>query len=69
MIRIQERIHELEGALNHASTENADATVHQHELFINLETSEKTSIRSITDCIRKLLMAMDSPSHAYATIP
>ncbi len=68
-IRIQERIRELEDALDNASTENADETLRQQELFINLEASEKTCVRSINDCIKKLLMAMDSPSHTYTTIP
>ncbi|CAF3420687.1 unnamed protein product [Rotaria sp. Silwood1] len=67
--RIQERVRELEETLDQVSTENADAALRQHELFLNLETSEKACVRSITDSIKKLLMAMDSPSHVYATIP
>ncbi|CAF0832267.1 unnamed protein product [Rotaria sordida] len=69
LARLQERIRQLEDALDHASTENADVTLRQHELFLNLETYEKTCVRSINDCIKKLLMAMDSPSHVYAKIP
>ncbi|CAF2927856.1 unnamed protein product [Rotaria sp. Silwood2] len=68
LARVQEHIRELEDALDHVSTENADATLRQHELFLNLETSEKTCVRSINDCIKKLLMAMDSPSNVYAKI-
>ncbi|CAF4774033.1 unnamed protein product [Rotaria sp. Silwood1] len=68
LARIQERIHELEDALDHVSTKNADITLRQHELFLNLETSEKTCVRSINDCIKKLLIAMDSPSHVYTKI-
>ena len=49
--------------------ENADTTVRQHELFLNLEISEKTCVRSINDGVKKLLMAIDSPTHVYATIP
>ncbi|CAF0993242.1 unnamed protein product [Rotaria sordida] len=67
--RIQERVRELEETLDQVSTENADAALRQHELFLSLETSEKTCVRSIIDSIKKLLMAMDSPSHIYATIP
>ncbi|CAF3801044.1 unnamed protein product [Rotaria magnacalcarata] len=67
--RIQERVRELEDTLDQVSTENADVAARQHELFVNLEASEKTCVRSITDSIKKLLMAIDSPSHVYATIP
>ena len=66
---MQERVHELEETLDQVSTENADVALRQHELFVNLETTEKTCVRSIIDSIKKLLMAMDSPSHVYATIP
>ena len=66
---MQERVRELEENLDQVSTENADGSIRQHELFLKLETAEKTCVRSINDSIKKLLTAMDSPSHLYATIP
>jgi hypothetical protein len=60
---------QLENNLDQISAENADATLRQHELYLNLEASEKICFRSICDCIKKLFMAMDSPSQVYTTIP
>jgi hypothetical protein len=62
-------MNQLETNLDEVSSENADATLRQQELYLNLEASEKACIRSICDCIKKLFMAMDSPSQVYATIP
>ena len=69
MNRTQERVKELEETLDQVSMENADHAVHQHELFCKLESAEKTCVRTIVDLIKKLLMAMESPSHLFATIP
>ena len=66
---MQERIRELEEALEQATNENSDISVRQHEVFATLESAEKSSVRSIHDCIKKLHMAMESPSHIFATIP
>lgn len=60
---------QLETKLDLAASENADATLRQQELFLSLETAEKNCIRSLCDCIKKLLMAIDSPSQVFTTIP
>lgn len=67
--RVQDRIRELEETLDQVNNDNADDNVRKHELFLNLETAEKTCVRSINDLIKKLHMAMESPSPIYATIP
>lgn len=67
--RVQDRVRELEDALDRATNENADAALRQHELFMNLETSEKASVRTISDCIKKLLIAIDSSSNVFSKIP
>jgi len=51
------------------STEHANTTHRQHELFSSLENSEKNCVKAINDAVKKLHMAMDSPSHIFATIP
>ena len=66
---MQERMQELEKNLEQISAANADANLRQQELYLNLEASEKICLRSICDCIKKLFMAMDSPSQVYSTIP
>lgn len=67
--RMQDRIRELEDALEQVTNENADNGVRQHELFLSLEAAEKSVVRSINDCVKKLHMVMESPSHVFATIP
>jgi len=66
---LQERIQQFEDEIDRLANENTDFNVRQQELFATLESSEKTSLRLICDCIKKLLMAIDSPSHVYSTIP
>jgi hypothetical protein len=60
---------QLENNLDQVIAENAEANLRQQELYHNLEASEKICLRLICDCIKKLFMAMDSPSQAYTTIP
>ncbi|UJR28765.1 hypothetical protein I4U23_009991 [Adineta vaga] len=67
--RLQERIHELEKTLDQVSNEYTDMSTRMHEIMLTLEVSEKTCVRSLYDCIKKLFMVMESPTHSYATIP
>ncbi|CAF1188686.1 unnamed protein product [Adineta steineri] len=67
--RLQEHARELEETINYLSTANANVTAQQHRLLVQLTTAEKTCIHTINDIIKKLLMAMDTPSHTYSTIP
>ncbi|CAF0934690.1 unnamed protein product [Adineta ricciae] len=67
--RLQERIHELETTVDQLSKENMEISTRSRELMLTLEVSEKTCVRSLYDCIKKLLMVMESPSQTYTSIP
>ena len=59
----------MEENLNQISSDSVDGSVRQRELYLKLETAEKSCVRSLNDSIKKLLMAMDTPSHVSTTLP
>ncbi|CAF0827616.1 unnamed protein product [Didymodactylos carnosus] len=67
--QLQLRVKELEENLQNVSISNADTSIKQNELFINMITYEKMCVRLLHDIIKKLLISMDSSSHLHATIP